>query len=163
MPDDDKHDGTPDERRAGLIQALDASITGFNQDGRLGRGRATRRAARLTGLTWTYSALLILEGMKENATVRKSELAELVGTTPPTVTKLIKDLEDKGFVDRTADEQDGRASIVNLTDEGRRVAEAIGRARLEALRQVLSEWSADDLERFTVLFERLRADMRGLS
>jgi DNA-binding MarR family transcriptional regulator len=151
------------QTRTSLIRALDASIAGFNQDGRLGRGRATKRANRLTGLDWTYSALLIMEGMKENETVRMTELAELAGTTPPTVTKLIKDLEGKGFVDRTPDEQDGRASIVGLTEEGRRVADAIGRARLEALQQVLSDWSEDDLERLTVSFERLRADMRRLS
>ena len=150
-------------KRADLIRAIDESIAGFNQDGRMGRERATGRARRLTGLDWTYSALLILEGMKENATLRMTELAALVGTTPPTVTKLIKDLEDKGFVNRTPDEQDGRASFVSLTEEGRRVAEAIGRARLEALQQVLDGWSEDDLEQLTALFERLRADMRRLS
>ena len=146
-----------------LMQALDATIHGFDQDVRLGRERATRRASRLTGLDWTFSALLILEGMKENGLVRMTELAELAGTTPPTVTKLIKDLEGKGLIDRTPDEQDGRASIVGLTTEGRRVAEAICGARLEALRQVLSDWTEEDLERFTALFQRLRADMRRLS
>jgi DNA-binding MarR family transcriptional regulator len=150
-------------KHASLIRVLDASIAGFNQDGRLGRERATRRASRLTGLDWTYSALLIMEGMKENAMLRMTELAELVGTTPPTVTKLIKDLEREGLVDRTPDKQDGRASIVSLTEEGQRVAEAIGGARLEALQQVLGDWSEDDLERLTVLFERLRADMGRLS
>ena len=150
-------------KRADLIRAVDASIAGFNQDGRLGRERATRRAQRLTGLDWTYSALLILEGMKDSTMLRMTQLAELVGTTPPTVTKLIKDLEERGLVDRTPDEQDGRASFVSLTEEGRRVAESLGRARLESLRQVLGDWSEDDLERLTVLFERLRADMRRLS
>ncbi len=151
------------DRRSTLIRALDASINGFHQDGRLGRERATRRAGRLTARDWTYSGLLMLEAMKENASVRMTELAELVGTTPTTVTKMIRDLESRGFVDRTPDDQDGRASILSLTDEGSQVAQAIGQARLEALQQVLSDWSEDDLERLTVLFERLRADMRRLS
>jgi DNA-binding MarR family transcriptional regulator len=152
-----------DPKHTSLIRALDAAIAGFNQDGRLAHDRATRRASRLTGLDWTYSALMILEGMKDNVRVRMSELAKLVGTTPPTVTKLIKDLEGKGLIDRTPDEQDGRASIVSLTEEGRRIAEAITGARLEALRQVMDDWSDDDLERLTVLFERLRTEMRRLS
>jgi DNA-binding MarR family transcriptional regulator len=152
-----------DQKRTSLIRTLDASINEFNQDGRLARGRATRRARRLTGLAWTYSALLIIEGMKANAMLRMTDLAELVGTTAPTVTKLIKDLEDKGLVDRTTDEQDGRVSMVSLTEEGRRVADAIGEARLESLQQVLESWSVDDLERLEVLFERLRADMRRMS
>jgi DNA-binding MarR family transcriptional regulator len=150
-------------QHARLIRAVDASIAGFTQDGRLGRERATRRASRLNGLDWTYSALLILEGMAHKANLRMTELAELVGTTPPTVTKLIKELEGKGLVDRTRDELDGRASIVRLTNEGRRVARAIDRARIEALERVLDSWDDDDLEQLTVLFERLRADMRRLS
>jgi len=151
------------ETRLDLIKAVDLSIAGFNQDGRQARERATKRAKRLTGLDWTYSALLILEGMKDNGVLRMTQLADLVGTTPPTVTKLIKDLETRGFVDRTPDEQDGRASFVGLTEEGRRVAEAIGQARLESLLQVLDNWSDGDLEQLTLLFERLRAAMRRLS
>jgi DNA-binding MarR family transcriptional regulator len=153
--------GTPEH--AGLIRALDASIHGFHRDGRLGRERATRRASRLTGLDWTFSALLILEGMRETGTVRMTELAELVGTTPPTVTKLVKELEGKGLIGRTPDEQDGRASIVTLTEAGRQVADSIVAARLEALQEVMAGWSEDDLDRLAVLFERLRTDLRHLA
>jgi DNA-binding MarR family transcriptional regulator len=149
-------------KRNSLVKALDASIAAFNQDGRLGRGRAVRRARRLTGLDWTYSALLIMEGMKDSATLRMSALAQLVGTTAPTVTTLVKELEARDLIDRTADEQDRRASIISLTEKGRQVAEALGRARLDALGQVLDGWSEDDLGQLALLFERLRADMRRL-
>ena len=151
-----------DLERHALIENVDASIAEFNQDGRMGRERATRRARRLTGLDWTYSALLIMEGMKDRPTIRMSQLAESVGTTPPTITKLVNDLEQKGLLVRTPDDQDGRATIISLTPEGKQMAEAIGRARLEALRQVLEDWSEDELRRFTALFERLRSDMRRL-
>jgi DNA-binding MarR family transcriptional regulator len=153
----------PDDlTRTALLEALDASISGFNQDGRLGRKRATRRARRLTGFDWTYSALMILEGLRDDATQRMSQLAESVGTTPPTVTKLVRDLENKGLVTKALDEQDGRASILALTDKGRQMLEAIIQARLEALQKVLSEWSTEDIEKLDELFERLRADMRRL-
>jgi DNA-binding MarR family transcriptional regulator len=151
-----------DQQRIRLIEALDAGIAAFNQDGRMAHGRATRRARRLTGFDWTYSALMILEGMKENGTLRMSQLAASVGTTPPTVTKLVKDLEEKGLVSRTPDEQDGRASFLSLTEEGARVAEAICRARLREVGQVLTAWSDEDLETFERLFEQLRADMRRM-
>jgi DNA-binding MarR family transcriptional regulator len=163
LPDDTQNDERRRARRAGLVRALDASIYGFDQEARANRSRATRRATRLTGLDWTFSTLLIMEGMLENGPSRLTELAELAGTTPPTVTKLIKDLEAKGFVNRTADQQDGRASIVSLTDEGRQVAEAIVGKRFDALQQVLTAWADEDLERVTVLLEQLRADMRRLS
>ncbi len=149
--------------RKRLIQALDSSIAGFNRDGRLARGRATRRAERLTGFDWTYSALMILEGLKDDAPLRMSQLAESVGTTPPTVTKLVKDLEEKGLVARVSDEQDGRASILSLTTKGQEVAEAIGQARLQSLAEVLTDWDPDELETIDRLLERLRADMRRMS
>jgi DNA-binding MarR family transcriptional regulator len=152
-----------DLNRTELIEELDASIMEFNQDGRLSRERATRRARRLTGLDWTYSALMILEGVKDNATLRMSQLAASVGTTPPTVTKLVKDLEERGLLTRTPDDQDGRASILSLTEEGRKVAESIRRARLHELTQVLEDWSPEDIERLDQLFERLRADMRRMT
>ncbi|MCE5254840.1 MAG: MarR family transcriptional regulator [Actinomycetia bacterium] len=153
----------PTNTRHDLIAALDLAIDAFNRDGRLGRGRATRRARKLTGLDWTYSALLIMEEMRVNPTLRLSQLADLTGTTPPTVTKLIRDLESKGLVHRMPDELDGRVSIVSLTDRGREMATAIRRKRLEALEQVLSEWSVDDFEQFLTLFEQLRDDMQRLS
>jgi DNA-binding MarR family transcriptional regulator len=152
-----------DLTRTALIQALDASISGFNQDGRLSRKRATRRARRLTGFDWTYSALMILEGLRDSATLRMSQLAESVGTTPPTVTKLVRDLENKGLVTRALDEQDGRASILALTEKGRQTLEAIIQARLEGLQSVLTEWSSEDIEKLDQLFERLRADMRRMA
>ncbi len=146
-----------------LIEALDASISDFNQDGRLSRARATRRARRLTGMDWTYSALMIIEGLKDQASLRMSQLAESVGTTPPTVTKLIRDLENKGLITKSPDQEDGRASIISLTVKGHEVAESIRHARQASLRQVLADWTAEDLERFTALFERLRSDMRRMS
>lgn len=152
-----------DPIRTSLIAAVDASIDAFNQDGRMSRKRATRRARRVTGLDWTYSALLILQAMKDDSTLRMTQLADSVGTTPPTITKLVRDLEEKGLISRVPDEQDGRASLLRLTQSGLQAAEAIGHARLESLRQVLSDWSNEDLERFTALFERLRADMCRLS
>jgi DNA-binding MarR family transcriptional regulator len=152
-----------DLTRTALLQTLDASISGFNQDGRLGRKRATRRARRLTGYDWTYSALMILEGLKDNATLRMSQLAESVGTTPPTVTKLVRDLENRGLVTRALDEQDGRASILALTDKGRQTVEAIIQGRLQALQQVLTAWTTEDIAKLDELFERLRTDMRRLT
>ena len=78
---------------------------------------------------------MLLEGLKDQTTMRMSQLAESVGTTPPTVTKLIRDLEDKGLITKSPDQEDGRASIISLTDRGREVAASIFHARQESLRR----------------------------
>ena len=153
---------TADHQRAGLIKDLDQKIQAFDRDGRLNHSRATGRARRITDTEWTFSALLIVEGLRVHDDVRITALAELIGIATPTVTKLIRDMEGRGLITRVADEQDGRASIVGLTPEGRRVAEAIIKARSLALQRVLAGWNEEDLERFLALFTRLQEDMRRL-
>jgi len=65
-----------------VYQGLGHSHSRVQPDGRLGRARATRRARRLTGLDWTYSALMILEGLKDIGGVRMTELP--TWRAPPT-------------------------------------------------------------------------------
>ena len=49
---------------------------------------------------------------------RITELAELEGLAQPTITILIKQLEEKGLVTRTRQPGDGRVVLVDLTDSG---------------------------------------------
>src|ERR1700722_9822396 len=49
---------------------------------------------------------------------RITELADLEGLAQPTITIMIKQLEDKGLVTRTRQSGDGRAVVVSVTDSG---------------------------------------------
>lgn len=85
---------------------------------------------------------------------RPSELASERQITKQTVSYLINDLEQRGYVVRVPDPRDGRARIVNLTPAGRRlemvvnklaldaelqIAERLGPRRFRALREALDE------------------------
>jgi DNA-binding MarR family transcriptional regulator len=63
---------------------------------------------------------------------RITELAELEGLAQPTVTILIKQLEEKGLVTRTRQSGDGRVVLADLT-EGGNVALEDYRRRLRAV------------------------------
>jgi DNA-binding MarR family transcriptional regulator len=63
---------------------------------------------------------------------RITELAELEGLAQPTITILIKQLEEKGLVTRTRQSGDGRVVLVDLTDSGN-VALEHYRGRLRAV------------------------------
>ena len=63
---------------------------------------------------------------------RITELAELEGLAQPTITILIKQLEEKGLVTRTRQPGDGRVVLVDLTDGGN-VALEHYRGRLRAV------------------------------
>ena len=93
----------------------------------------------------------------DDAGTRPSELAQRARMTHPSMTELITELEEKGYVTRQADEEDGRSRLVVLTRRGSRhrrdarriIAEMereyrkrLGRAQMECLRQALLNLAA---------------------
>ncbi len=75
------------------------------------------------------------------------------------VTKLIKN----GRLDREFADADRRRSILNLSEEGRRVHDEIAPLALRFERDLLHGISAEDYERFNRVMERLVARARMLS
>lgn len=55
--------------------------------------------------------------------VNQKNIEEHFHLTNPTVTGLLKRLEEKGFVERRKSEIDGRHKLINLTDQSMRVLE----------------------------------------
>jgi DNA-binding MarR family transcriptional regulator len=94
---------------------------------------------------------------------RASALAESVHSDPSTISRQVAHLVRLGFVERMADPEDGRATLLTATDEGRRVLEENRRMRIERFAEMLSDWSVTDrrtfaelLARFTTAFENDR-------
>jgi len=48
-----------------------------------------------------------------------SELAEIERVRRPTATRMLRNLEEEGLVERTPDPKDGRSALISLTGEGR--------------------------------------------
>jgi DNA-binding MarR family transcriptional regulator len=48
-----------------------------------------------------------------------SELAEIERVRRPTATRILRNLEEEGLVERTPDPKDGRSALISLTGEGR--------------------------------------------
>src|SRR4029077_11822887 len=70
---------------------------------------------------------------------RITELAELEGLAQPTITILIKQLEEKGLVTRTRRSGDGRVVLVTLTESGNAALDDYR----DELRSVLGEYLAE--------------------
>lgn len=94
---------------------------------------------------------------------RITELAGCEGVTQPAITMLVNRLEERGWVVRAADPDDGRAVLVKITSEGQ---EVFGRLRAEyraLLREEMATLPDDDVaalsravEILDDLIERLR-------
>jgi DNA-binding MarR family transcriptional regulator len=94
---------------------------------------------------------------------RAGALAEAVHSDPSTISRQIGHLVRLGLVERTADPEDGRATLLAATAEGRRVFEENRRVRNERIAEILEHWTEDDrralgelLGRFTTDFESYR-------
>jgi DNA-binding MarR family transcriptional regulator len=105
------------------------------------------------------AALVLLHPLTRLGPLRQGALAELVHADPSTVSRHVAVLVERGLVRRVADESDGRASRLVVTDDGRAALEALRRERESHLERVTAGWSAADLASFTTLFGRLLDDM----
>jgi DNA-binding MarR family transcriptional regulator len=84
---------------------------------------------------------------------RPIELAERAGMSKQAMNQLLQSLEELGYIQRSADEADGRARIVHFTERGRAAWNKI----YEILVEIESEWRATLGER---QFEELKALLR---
>ncbi len=94
---------------------------------------------------------------------RSSVLAEAVHSDPSTVSRQVGHLVRLGLVERTADPEDGRATLLAATPEGRRAFEENRRIRNATIAEMLTGWPASDrrelislLGRFSTEFENHR-------
>jgi DNA-binding MarR family transcriptional regulator len=106
------------------------------------------------------SSLPLAKQLLGTQAMRVSDLASCVELDTSTVSRQIKQLEDKGIVERTADPGDGRASLVRLTEHGREIVIAGFRRRFDRIRTALEPWSEADRTKLQALLTRLAADLR---
>jgi DNA-binding MarR family transcriptional regulator len=101
------------------------------------------------------AALVLLFPLHRLGPLRQSALAELVHADPSTVSRHVTLLVERGLVLRVADESDGRASRLVLTEAGRAQLDHLRGERVAYLRTVTADWSDEDVATFSALFERL--------
>ena len=99
---------------------------------------------------------------------RAVALAEAVCSDQSTISRQVAQLVKLGYVERTADPDDGRATLLAATAEGRRVFAENRRRRSEWIAGMLADWSDADrkslaelLDRFTAEFEKAATRKTG--
>ncbi len=114
----------------------------------------TRLLVRQLGEELSRTEVGLLKTLSDGSR-RITELAELEGLAQPTITILIKQLEEQGLVTRTRQSGDGRVVLVDLTESGS-VALEDYRARLRAvLGAYLAEISDEQVEALATATEAL--------
>lgn len=87
--------------------------------------------------------------------LRLTDLAAAVELDASTVSRQVRHLEDRGLLERTGDPDDGRASRIALSAEGRTRLEAGAERRRAFVGRLVEDWPSGDRERLRLLLNRL--------
>ncbi len=109
------------------------------------------------------STLSLLQVIATREGIRPSEIAEVQQVHPSLVTRQVRELEDAGYVDVTADPADRRSCLVKLLPAGAEELRRLDQFGLKRFELYVKDWKPEDVQKFTELLEKLRTSMTTLS
>lgn len=119
----------------------------------LRRLRAEDRASGLSGPRLSALSVIVFSGP-----LSMRDLAAAEQVRPPTITRLVRDLEKAGLVRRESDPHDRRVQLVAATAKGRRLLQRGRRLRVQSLAAEVAKLPPSDQRRLlaaALLMERL--------
>jgi DNA-binding MarR family transcriptional regulator len=119
----------------------------------LGVGR--RLKARLPQGHIDPAMMFVLHQIQVNGPLRVSELAGCMGLDASTASRHVRNLEDGGYLARTGDPGDRRASRVRLTPKGRGALSRALRARAAVVDRAIADWPDQERAALASLMTRL--------
>jgi DNA-binding MarR family transcriptional regulator len=142
----------PRFRAFGLLIEAHAGLTGV-----LGRELEDE-----CGLPLAWYEVLLRLGHAAQRRLRMTELAESVALSASGLTRLVDRMEAAGLVCRERCPSDRRGAFAVLTDEGATRLEAATVVHVRGIEEhFLRHLSESELERLTVILEKLRTPTRG--
>lgn len=121
--------------------------------------RGNRRINQAAGTDIERAGAVMLARIEELEPVRLSELAETVGVDTSTASRQVARLVEDGYVERSPDPDDRRASAHRLSASGRELRGRLATARRAWFEEVLADFDGDDRSRFAGLLERFVDNM----
>jgi DNA-binding MarR family transcriptional regulator len=118
--------------------------------------RMARRLRQEAGTDLGPSQVAALATIERHGPLSPSELAKLERIKRPTATRILRHLEEAGLVERVKDPEDGRASILSATADGRALLRRLRARKTAYLATRLDKLDAEDrrtLERAAELLE----------
>ncbi len=104
----------------------------------------------------TPAHLRALRSLKRHGTLRLSELSDHLHIAPRSTTEVVDALESRGLVRRRADPSDRRATLVEVTEQGAGVLDAIRAARGTEAERVFGRLSPADRAHLARILRQLR-------
>lgn len=110
-----------------------------------------------------WTAQMVLRCLERAGQLRAGEVAERLNADPSTVSRQVAALVKDGLLERRADPEDGRASLLALTTKAGRVLHDYDTSRDEHFARMLAGWNERDLRCFATLLSRFTDDFAASS
>jgi DNA-binding MarR family transcriptional regulator len=142
----------------GVVEPLSVII-------RWSRLRFYERIAEFANLRIDRSAISILDMLARHGPLRTSELADRLGLDRSTISRQVTAAMESGYIEKSSDVRDGRAALVSLSDEGKRIRQVLAHAWHSIAMELVADWTYKDQTEagrlLAKLAERMTDDYRS--
>ena len=137
-------------------QSLGATLIGAKESV-LAPLRPILRVHNITEPQWR-----VMRVINDRAATDATGIAEVGLLRAPSVTRILKELEERKLIVREPDENDGRRMLVALSPAGRQIVKETARTMVRILREYSERFGSDRLERLQDELRALSAAIRGV-
>ena len=123
-------------------------------------GRINRRA-RTDSAALGYGIVSALATIQSEGPLRPGDLSRIEVVTKPTMTRILTELEQRGFIEREADPRDGRAFMVTATPEGIAAVERARADRTGIVAELIAELADQDVDAIAAALDALERVAQG--
>ncbi|WP_455544375.1 MarR family winged helix-turn-helix transcriptional regulator [Intestinibacter sp.] len=106
-----------------------------------------------------YMALRTIEKLKmineDSIGVKTSDIGNCLCMKKPATSKMLNNLEDKGYIKRLSDKKDRRVTYVDLTQEGENLLKEQHQQMIDFTNRVVDEMGEEDTKTLTDLLNKL--------
>lgn len=125
-----------------------------------GSRRIHQQLATAAGVSISQQGLRLLGRVVEGGPTSPGQLASMLDLDPAVVTRLLRQLEEPGWVSRNRSSADGRVMVVEGTPAGKETFDRMREVIWRHMRRALSRWPVGDLESLAQLLTRLVEDVQ---
>jgi len=129
----------------GLVEAL------------YGLSSIRRELQRLAGVEHAVAAVSVLSILGKFGPARISDIADGLQVNLSVASRHLHALQEKGYLERIADPEDGRSSLVAISPAGREKLEAAHRRLVDGLADALAGWKPSEVSALAEGLARLHA------
>jgi len=117
--------------------------------------RVRERFVTAAGMALDRPSYSVLFRLEEGGPARLSDLAQRLGLDLSTTSRQVHHLEVAGLVQRAVVEEDRRAALLSLTDEGKELVGRIRQAKRAVITEMLADWTDDERKELARMLNRL--------